>query len=142
MIWEYSAGIIPYTEERKKRKYLLLLSALTKNRLWEFPKGAIEKKETAEQAAVREFQEETGIQKVDVIPGFKKQLKYFYKRDALLIGKTVTYFIGKLPAAKVQISSESKDYRWVDYDEAEKLLRHKNLKETLNEAEEFLKAKM
>jgi bis(5'-nucleosidyl)-tetraphosphatase len=141
MIWEYSAGIVPFTEERKKRKYLLLLSALTKNQLWEFPKGAIEKKESAEEAAVREFQEETGIEQVEIVPGFKKQLKYFYKRDDTLIGKTVTYYIGKVTTDKVNISKESKDFRWVDYKEAEKLLRHKNLRETLEQAEEFLNTK-
>lgn len=138
MIWEYSAGIIPFSEDGKNRKYLLLLSALTKNELWEFPKGAIEKKETAEEAARREFEEETGIQKVDVLDGFKKQLKYFYKRDEILVGKTVTYLVGRVHGEKVVISDESKNYRWVEYPEALKLLRHKNLRETLNEAEEFL----
>jgi bis(5'-nucleosidyl)-tetraphosphatase len=139
MIWEHSAGIIPYCEERKKRKYLLLLSALTKNELWEFPKGGIEKGESAEEAARREFEEETGIQKVEIVDGFKKQLKYFYKRDDTLIGKTVTYFLGKVRSTTVIISDESKAYRCVDYEDAIKLLRHKNLRETLTEAEEYLK---
>lgn len=139
MIWEHSAGVIPFRQERKKRKYLLLLSSLTKNQLWEFPKGGIEKQESAMEAARREFEEETGIKKVEILDGFKKQLKYFYKRDETLVGKTVTYFLGRVQAMKVLISDESKAFRWVDFEDATRLLRHKNLRETLSVAEEYLK---
>ena len=139
MKWEHSAGVIPFIEQKGKRKYLLLLSALTKNKLWEFPKGAIEEGEDAETAAVREFHEETGIQRVKIIEGFKKALKYFYKRDGELIGKTVTYFLGRVhDTARVKLSGESKDYCWVTFDEAPQKIKHKNIREALADAEEFL----
>jgi 8-oxo-dGTP pyrophosphatase MutT (NUDIX family) len=139
MKWEHSAGVIPFIQQKGERKYLLLLSALTKNKLWEFPKGAIEEGEDAVTAALREFQEETGIKRVEIVPGFKKPLKYFYKREGELIGKTVTYFLGRVRNnSKVELSGESKDYCWVTFEEAPQKVKHKNIREVLAGAEEFL----
>lgn len=116
----------------------MLLSNLAKNAYWEFPKGLIEKGESAQEAAAREFYEETGIQKWTPIPGFKKVLKYFYKRDRILITKTVTYFLGKVHSTKVKISTESKDYAWYTKAEAFQCTTHKSVLELLTEADRFL----
>ncbi|HLE17627.1 MAG TPA: NUDIX domain-containing protein [Syntrophales bacterium] len=140
MIWEHSAGIIPYRNESGKRKYLLLLSGLTRSELWEFPKGLIEKGEKAEEAAIREFVEETGIRRLEVVPGFKSTLKYFYRRKGELIGKTVTYFLGRTKTSRVILSSEAKDYAWVEIREAKKKIRHKNILSLVTEAEEYLQS--
>lgn len=137
-IWEHSAGIIPFRLRSGKRQYLMLLSNLAKNAYWEFPKGLIETGESALQAAGREFEEETGIQKWKLIPGFKKVLKYFYQRDGELVGKTVTYFIGNVQSAKVTISSESKDFAWVNVEKARKITTHKSLLDLLAGADQFL----
>jgi bis(5'-nucleosidyl)-tetraphosphatase len=138
MRWQHSAGLIPYHEQKGKRKYLLLLSALTKNELWEFPKGHIEEGEDARTAAIREFQEETGIQDANVVDGFKKMLKYFYRADGDLIGKTVTYFLAHTETDHVSISDESKDYVWADVQQASKKIRHQNIRKLLLDAEEYL----
>ena len=139
MKWEHSAGIIPFTEKRKKRKYLLLLSALTRSELWEFPKGLIEKGESAVDAASREFQEETGILEFELVPGFRKVLQYFYRRDGDLIGKRVTYFLAKIKHGQaVKISNESKSFAWWTPEEAVKNIRHKNIAQLMLEAEAFL----
>jgi len=138
MIWEYSSGIIPFREFGSKRTFLLLLSGLTKQELWEFPKGLIEKKERAQEAALREFAEETGIDQVELIPGFKKILKYFYRRDEMLVGKTVTYFLGRVKSANVHLSSESKDFVWLTFEQALIKIRQKNLRELLTEANDYL----
>jgi 8-oxo-dGTP pyrophosphatase MutT (NUDIX family) len=140
MIWEYSAGVIPFRESRGKRTFLLLLSGLTKQELWEFPKGLIEKKETAQEAALREFTEETGIRKVELVAGFKQVLKYFYRRNGVLVGKTVTYFLGRVGSSKVNISSESKDFIWLDYTDALQKIRQKNLQQIIKEANDYLNA--
>ena len=138
MKWQYSAGIIPFRKKGKNREYLLLLSSLTKEELWEFPKGQIEKGESAPIAASREFEEETGIQEWQMLPDFKKVFKYFYRLEGALIGKTVTYFLGEVFSKKVNISAESKDYVWASVAEAEEKIKHKNLREALHEAEKFL----
>lgn len=138
MKWEHSAGIIPFTHKQGCRTYLLLQSALTKSEHWEFPKGLIEANEDAQQAANREFQEETGIPSVQLVPGFKKTLKYFYRRDGDLVGKTVIYFLGKATSTKVSLSSESKAYAWLLYEEALERIQHKSLRDLLKEAEAVL----
>jgi len=138
MIWEHSAGIIPFRIHAGKRKYLMLLSNLSKNEYWEFPKGLIEKGESALEAASREFVEETGIQKWKQVAGFKKVLKYFYRRDKKLVGKTVTYFLGNAESTKVKISSESKDYTWVTKEEAAEISTFKSILNLLEEADRFL----
>ena len=97
MIREFSAGIVPFLQKSGKRKYLLLLSNLTKGEVWEFPKGQIEKGEDAATAAAREFLEETGIEDWEKIPGFKSVLKYFYRRREKLItcrGTVVAVYAG------------------------------------------------
>jgi bis(5'-nucleosidyl)-tetraphosphatase len=138
MKWEYSAGIIPFAQNKGKRKYLLLLSGLTKSELWEFPKGLIEPGETSKDAAIREFMEETGIAKVRLIPGFKKVLKYFYRREGALIGKTVTYFLGRIAYGRIVLSAESKEYAWLAPEEAAQKIHHKNILELLTAADDYL----
>jgi 8-oxo-dGTP pyrophosphatase MutT (NUDIX family) len=140
MKWEYSAGIIPFRKEKGKRKYLLLLSALTRSELWEFPKGLIDKGESAREAAVREFKEETGYSRCKLIPGFKKVLKYFYRREGELIGKTVTYFLAEVKYSQVELSSESKDFVWVEFHKASRKIKHKNILDLLKQAQDYLES--
>jgi 8-oxo-dGTP pyrophosphatase MutT (NUDIX family) len=135
---EFSAGIIPFRIEGKSRKYLLLLSKLTVSRLWEFPKGQIEKGEDTSTAALREFKEETGIPDCEIISGYQKELKYFYQRNGKLINKSVTYFLGKAGEGEVKLSRESKDFFWAEVDAAAKKIRHKNIRQMLLEADQFL----
>jgi 8-oxo-dGTP pyrophosphatase MutT (NUDIX family) len=117
---------------------LLLLSGLTKKEMWEFPKGQIEKGEDAQAAALREFTEETGIEKCRIIPGYNHVLKYFYRRDGELVSKTVTYFVGLAGEGEVKLSRESKDHTWLDVTKAAQKIRHKNIREMLLDANEFL----
>lgn len=106
--------------------------------MWEFPKGQIEKGEDAQTAALREFTEETGIADCRIIPGYKNVLKYFYRRDGELISKSVTYFIGEAGDGDVQLSRESKDFAWVDVTKGAQKIRHKNIREMLLDADQFL----
>ncbi|HSP06669.1 MAG TPA: NUDIX domain-containing protein [Acidobacteriota bacterium] len=139
MIREFSAGIVPFRAVRGSRIYLLLKSGLTLTELWEFPKGMIEKGEDSLTAALREFREETGINECKVIPGFKKVLRYFYRRGGKnLVSKTVSYYLGEVFAAKVVLSHESTDYEWVTFEDAGRLIRHRNVRELLAEADGFL----
>lgn len=137
-IREFSAGIVPFRLLTGERKYLILKSGLTLKELWEFPKGQIEEGEDSLTTAVREFQEETGIQDCAVVPGFKKVLKYFYRRGKDLVAKTVTYYAGEVSTTRVKISHESTDYEWVTLEEAPRFVRHKNIMDLLQEVDVFL----
>lgn len=139
MIREFSAGIVPFLTKNGTRRYLLLKSGLTLSELWEFPKGMIEEGEDSRTAAMREFREETGISDCALIPGFKKVLRYFYRRGGKeVVSKTVSYYVGEVDTSTVILSHESTDYVWVTFQEASRYIRHKNVLELLENVERFL----
>lgn len=133
-----SAGCVIYREENGKRYYLLLEArSISSNKtLWGFPKGHIEKGEIPIQTALRETREESGVVP-EVHPGFRKTIKYFFKAKSL-INKEVIYFLGKAAKKDVKISHEHINYRWLEFQEAKKLLKFRNSRSVLEDAEKFL----
>jgi len=148
---EKSAGAIIFREDEGKRYYLLLHYS---SGHWEFPKGHIEKGETEEETVRREVFEETGINDLKIIPGFKKYIKYFFRqyRDNVSeserkAGKTpwvfklVTFFVAETKTKEVKISPEHKGFLWLPIDEAIKKTTFKNSKKLLEEANDFVISK-
>lgn len=138
MIKESSAGIIPFHEENGQRRYLILLSNLAEKEFWELPKGHIEVGESSKTAAAREFEEETGIFDWEMLPKFKRILRYFYRRRGQLVSKSVVYFLGEVKSNSVTISNESKDYAWVSLEEAHAKIKHNNMRQLLSQADQYL----
>jgi 8-oxo-dGTP pyrophosphatase MutT (NUDIX family) len=138
MIREFSAGIVVYVQKRE-RKYLLLHY---QSGHWDFPKGHIEKGEKAEEAALRELQEETGLS-AEIHEEFKESITYFHHlmptKD--LAHKTVYFFVGKANFSAVILSHEHIDFAWLSFDEAYKKLTYDNAREILEKADQFLKSK-
>ncbi|MCX6721193.1 MAG: NUDIX domain-containing protein [Candidatus Staskawiczbacteria bacterium] len=145
---EKSAGAIIYRMENGVPHYLLLHYF---SGHWEFPKGHIEKGETEEETVKREAFEETGINDLKIIPGFKKYIKYFFRQykenvsDAeRRAGKTpwifklVVFFIAETKIKDVKISHEHKGFLWLPIEEAIKKTTFKNSKLLLKEANEFV----
>ena len=96
--YERSAGIIPFRRVDGRVEFLLLHSQMVRNpdAAWEFPKGGIEEGEDEEQAALRELGEETGMTQVKLLPNFRDQVGYQYRRHGQNIEKTVIFFIGEV----------------------------------------------
>lgn len=74
--------------------------------LWSLPKGHIETGETAEQAAVREVEEETGI--AGVILGELGTIDFWFVADGRRIHKTVRHYLmrrvgGELSDADIEV---------------------------------------
>ncbi len=134
---EISAGVIVYYKTDGKIEYLCLHY---ESGHWDFPKGHVEQNEKLEETALRETKEETNLD-VELNPGFKKSLSYFYRRDNLLISKTVYFFLGQAHNKKVKISSEHIGFKWLTYEDALDLLTFDNAKEILKKAHEFLTQK-
>lgn len=141
---ERSAGAIIFRKEKGILKYLLLHY---QSGHWDFPKGNVEKGEKLEDTARREIKEETGIEEIKFVPGFKEWIKYFYKRTPPKFGKgkvgktvfkIVTFFLGETKTKKVKISWEHINYKWLPYEEALEQLTFKNAKEILKKANQFL----
>ena len=137
---EKSAGAVIFRKEGDKPLFLLLhYPGLRHSKTyWDLPKGHIEKGERIDETAKREAKEETGLPDIEIIPGFKETIKYFFKWGGKNILKFVTYFLAETKTEKVKISSEHMGYQWLPYEEAMEQLTFKNAKAILKKADDYL----
>lgn len=84
---------------------------------WGLPKGAVSKGETSEQAALREVQEETGLEAKIVRP--LDTIEYFFRAGDALIRKRVDFYLMQHTGGKLTPQlSEVDDVEWVPLSEA------------------------
>lgn len=153
MIYERSCGIIPFRRREGAIEYLLLYSVMVRNpdAAWEFPKGSVEPGESEVDTALRELQEEAGLTQVDLLPDFRDQVAYQYRRGGREIGKTVTFFTGEIhdwanmpdepPTREHGMHpTEKRWYVWVSEKEAQQRLFHPGMRQLLSRASFFLYA--
>lgn len=133
---ERSAGAVVYREAGSSRLFLLLQNAGR----WDFPKGGVEKGESEIQTVVREVKEETGLTDFKIVPGFRKVIEYFYRRDGKNIHKQVVYLLGVTKDERVKISFEHQGFGWFPYQEALERASYDNSKVTLTDAEKFIRS--
>ena len=133
---ERSAGVVVYRRgDDGARRYLLL----DYGRFWDYPKGHVERREDDEAAAVRELAEETGITDAQLVPGFVKEIRYFFRdKSGGLIRKEVVFFLAGTSRQRVKLSHEHEGSAWLAYDDALERLTYANAKQVLREAERFL----
>ena len=142
------SALIAKRQEDNEIYYLLLHYP---SGYWGFPKGHIEGKESEEETTRREVAEETGIEDLKIIPGFKKLEKYFFRqykektrKEDIKNGKTpwvfkmVTFFIAETKVKDIKISKEHIGFAWVPIDEAIKKTTFKNSKNLLKAANDFI----
>ncbi|MCL5439161.1 MAG: NUDIX domain-containing protein [Patescibacteria group bacterium] len=142
MKFEFSAGGIVH--KRENNKILILVAQHSQHHGWVFPKGLIgpstgsgqEKKETKEEAAVREVEEETGI-----LGKIEKELPavtYWYQFEGNpstgsgqeKIKKTVYYFLMQYVSGDTKNHDhEMENVEWLDIHEVEKRLTYKSDKQ-------------
>lgn len=148
---EFSAGGAVY--KRVKRISKLDADALTQNvenywliirpsgtKRWQLPKGNIEEGESAQETAVREVAEETGVQarvieKIDTV-------RYFYVREGTRIAKSVTFFLMEYEDGSASVSKAAEhEIDAVEFMPADKViarLTFRDDKEVVRKAEERL----
>jgi len=140
---EKSAGAIIFKKEKGGSFYLLLhypsLSHRSEKNFWDFPKGHIEKGESEIDTVKREIFEETGIKDIEILEGFKETIKYFFKWQGKTVLKFVVFYLAETNQKEISISNEHLDWRWLEFEKAYSLLTHKNSKEILKKADNFLK---
>jgi len=125
-------------DEKKRKKSQKMLLAL--------PKGLIDPGEKAQQAAVREVFEETGL-KARVIAKLG-DTKYAYVRtwgDQERVFKVVSFYLlryesGQIDAIDPKMRIEVKRAVWIPLEEGVKRLAYKGEKEMVRKAQEYLQA--
>jgi 8-oxo-dGTP pyrophosphatase MutT (NUDIX family) len=143
MIVEKSAGAVIFRREKNKIFYLVLHypfsgSSSPKEGHWDFPKGHIEKGETIEQTIKREVKEETGIDDLKFIEGFKETIRYFFKRKEKMIMKFVTFLLAKTRKKEIKLSFEHLGFEWAIFEDAKEKITFRVSKEILEKANKFL----
>ncbi len=142
---ETSAGAVIFRKDNNKIYYLLLHYETGH---WDFSKGHIEKGESEEETVMREVKEETGIEDIKIVEGFKEWIKYTFRRaynleereksKAEWVFKIVDFYLAETKTKKVKISFEHIGYKWLAYDEALEQLTFKKAKEILKKAQHYL----
>jgi 8-oxo-dGTP pyrophosphatase MutT (NUDIX family) len=129
---EVSAGIILINDN----KDFLLLNYPSKH--WDFVKGKMEEGETERETALRETNEETGINDVEFLDGFKEEIEYYFRADNQDIHKKVIFFLGKTKTTDIILSHEHLDFIWLDFNNALNKITYKNAKNLLKKSKKFL----
>lgn len=137
VIKETSCGIITVRFEKKTPLFLLLHYI---GGHIDFPKGHIEAGETYEETATRELIEETGISDIQILPGFRQNMSYYYRFHQQDFFKTVYFFIGITAQEQIQISHEHTGHYWLKYEDALEKVTFQNAKDLLKKAYNFLGA--
>ncbi len=135
---EISAGaVLHIIEENFGIKYLILNYSYGH---WDFPKGNIEIGETEIETIKREVMEETGIDDIKLIEGFRQQISYRYRKKSKIVNKTVIYYLAETTSNKVILSFEHINFAWLNFNHALEKLSFDNSKKVLRNANEFLTA--
>lgn len=101
---------------RDDAAFVALIATRKKTR-WGLPKGAVVAGETSEQAALREVQEETGLDASIVSP--LDTIEYFFRAGDTLIRKRVDFYLMNYVGGELTPQlSEVDDVEWVELSEA------------------------
>lgn len=117
-VFDHSYGIIPIYQSENGPLFLLIMQ---NNGYWSFPKGHPEEGETAQESALRELAEETGITTAALLDTPPISIHYTFHRSGVAHHKTVTLFAATVPTQQVTIQeNEIQEFAWLPYPEAQK----------------------
>ena len=135
--------VVVYARNKDKIEYLILKRKLHWKG-WEFPKGGVEGKESLKKAVARELFEETGL-KPKKISSHKASGKFVYdsatQKERSFYGQTYKLFSVEVKDTKVKYDKiEHSGYKWLNFQEAIKLLTWQNQKKCLKTVNRLVKS--
>lgn len=133
---------IIYRKSSSGYKFLLLKRLPEKGGFWQFVTGGLEDTDKDMlSGCFREIQEETGIREKDIIRKIE-DVYFFQFRDEDIVRLEYVYGFEVKPEVKVNIEKnfvdEHSEYRWVEYEEALKLLKWNDNKTALKKLKKEL----
>ncbi|HET6202710.1 MAG TPA: NUDIX domain-containing protein [Planctomycetota bacterium] len=138
-----AAGVVVFTGPPGRERFLLLRNPL--HREWGFPKGHLEEGEEDLAGALREAREETGIEEIEIEPGFRVEIRYPVLRGGrgrvgeAGLEKKVVYFLGRSPGEAHALSAEHDRSEWFTPSQALGRLKHGNLRAVARRAAAHLR---
>ena len=147
MIRRGAVGIIFRADSGRSNYEFLIMRRKFLWRGWEFPKGGIKnglKKETDEEAVLREIKEETNLDNVKIIHKLPEKMEYAHPKRFKLVGLTGsshTVFLVEYHGGDIKLSFEHSGFRWLTYEEARKTLTYDTQKRILDAAHKYLISK-
>jgi 8-oxo-dGTP pyrophosphatase MutT (NUDIX family) len=133
---EVSAGGVVFRVEDGRPRFLLIRDSYSN---WGFPKGHLERDEAPQCAAIREVQEETGLEDVEA-RGSIETIDWYFRFRGRLIHKVCHFFL--MESASEHTSPQRAEgitaCRWVSYEEAAELVSYANARQVLKRAHEMV----
>jgi 8-oxo-dGTP pyrophosphatase MutT (NUDIX family) len=135
---EISAGGVVYRRDGDRIEVVLASRRTRRGELaWGLAKGGIEDGESAEDAAVREVREETGL--LAEIEAPLGETRYFYVWEDVRIRKTVHFFLMRCTGGDVEDrDDEMEEIRWFPLERALKRAAYRGERDVLGRAAERL----
>ncbi len=122
----YRKNVCLVTFRKEPLRFLLLTQAFWKDGWWKFPQGGVKQGETNEQAAKREFLEEVGTDKVEILGESRHTNKYDWKSATIELkgqkwkGQSQRFMLVRFAGQDSDIRlnpEEIKSYKWATKEE-------------------------
>jgi len=118
-----AGGLVVDRSEPRWRAALIARHDRRGRLIWSLPKGHLEEGETAEQAAIREVEEETGIRGTIVAP--LGTIDFWFVAEDRRVHKTVHHFLLEATAGALSDTDEEVvEVGWVPLDELDSRLAY------------------
>ena len=133
---ETSAGGVVYRLEAGAPLFLLIRDSYAN---WGFPKGHLESGERAEDAALREVREETGLSEL-ALRGTIDTIDWYFRFRGRLIHKVCHFYLMETSSATTspQHAEGITACRWSPFEEAQTIISYSNAREILRRAQDML----
>jgi len=120
-----------------------LILLIKRNGVWDLPKGKLENGETIPECAVREVEEETGLENLRVTAALCNTY-HEYKQNNRLIGKTTYWYLMEekgvsKQALKPQTEEGITNLAWEETEKSREILGYNNLKKVIDTLEKISK---
>jgi 8-oxo-dGTP pyrophosphatase MutT (NUDIX family) len=125
-----AAGGLVVRRDADAVSVVLIAVARESSLRWSLPKGHYKKRETPEQAALREVREETGLEVEIVAP--LVTIDYWFVEKRVRYHKFVRYFLMRATGGRLEDhDDEVVEARWFDWDEAVRRMTYANERDVL-----------